>query len=146
MCSGGILSIRLRTSSFLHSAYCVTFFLLIYRYSSGNFLFVFCVRSAVVFRGEDLCGVQTPGKRHKLLIDTYRRKNCLVSSTSLRCLAEACLPKASNLDLKTTRNGKIIAAVQLSSFSSFISAVFMSSIAKPLCALQEWALCSSAFA
>ena len=90
--------------------------------------------------------MEIPGKRHKILTGTYWRKDCLVSSTALRCLAEACLPKASNLDLKATQNGKIIAAVQLSSFSSFISVLFiMSSIAKPSCAPQEWALPSSAF-
>lgn len=67
------------------------------------FLFVFRITSAAVFRDEDLCDVvQIPGKTHKLLIDTYRRKDYLVSSTSPRCLAETCFPKVSNLDQKTT--------------------------------------------
>lgn len=82
------------------------FFLSVYRYSGGFFflfLFVFCIISAAVFRDEDLCDVvQIPGKTHKLLIDTCRRKDYLVSSTSPRCLAETHFPKASNLDLKTT--------------------------------------------
>lgn len=67
------------------------------------FISVFCIIIVVVCRDEDLCDLQITGKRHKLLIGTYRRKDCLVSRTSLRCLAEACFPKASNLDLKRTQ-------------------------------------------
>lgn len=91
----------------------------------------------MVFRDEDHHDVQMPVKRHKLFIGTHRRKNCFISSTALRYLAEACLLKASGVDVKTTQNGNIIAAVQLCSFSSFISASLMSGITKPLCAPQE---------
>lgn len=63
------------------------------------YLFASCITSAAVFRDEDLGDVvQIPRKRHNVLIGACRRKDCLVSSTSLRHLAEACLPNASNLD------------------------------------------------